>query len=244
MLAILPIVNLKEEFVAAKAIGWARALVFGAHPDDEIIGCGGTLARLAAEGTYTVVVTFTDGGTGYSKLEEANEIVAMRRAESEASAQILGIKELINLEFPTQGLINNRETYQKVVQIIRSIRPDVIFCHSNEDKHRDHQTVSALVDEARWKATENAQPDLGEPWYTPHLYFYEIHELFTHPSILIDTTGYHEKKIAALETQKSQLEVLPGVISFSQGLSQARGYLAGTQYAEAFLASNLLPQLL
>jgi LmbE family N-acetylglucosaminyl deacetylase len=230
--------------VATKSIGWSRALVFGAHPDDEIIGCGGTLARLAAEGAHTVVVTFTDGATGYSKLEEANAIVAMRRAESEAGAKVLGISELINLEFPTQALINDRETYQKVVSIIRRVRPDVIFCHYGEDKHRDHQTVSALVDEARWKATENAQPDLGEPWYTPQLYFYEIHELFTHPSILVDTTGFYDKKIAALETQKSQLEVLPGVISFCQGLSRARGYLAGTQYAEAFLASNLLPQLL
>lgn len=230
--------------MAVKPVGWSRALVFGAHPDDEIIGCGGTLARLAAEGTHTVVVTFTDGGTGYSKLEEANAIVGMRRAESEASAKILGIKELINLEFPTQALVNNRETYQKVVQIIRSVRPDVIFCHYGEDKHRDHQTVAALVDEARWKASENAQPDLGKPWYTPQLFFYEIHELFTHPSILIDTTDFFDKKIAALETQKSQLEVLPGVISFCRALSQARGYLAGTQYAEAFLASNLLPQIL
>src|SRR4051812_35283539 len=103
----------EEELVAVKPIGWSRALVFGAHPDDEIIGCGGTLARLAAEGTHTVVVTFTDGATGYSKLEEANEIVEMRRAESEASAKILGIKELINLKFPTQALPNDRETYQK-----------------------------------------------------------------------------------------------------------------------------------
>ncbi|HEX2910713.1 MAG TPA: PIG-L family deacetylase [Chloroflexia bacterium] len=230
--------------MAVKPIGWSRVLVFGAHPDDEIIGCGGTLARLAAEGAHTVVVTFTDGGTGYSKLEEANAIVNIRQSESQASAKVLGVKELINLGFPTQALVNNRETYQKVVQIIRSVRPDVIFCHYKEDKHRDHQTVAAVVDEARWKATENAQPDLGQPWYTPQLFFYEIHDLFTHPSILVDTSDFCDKKIEALETQKSQLEVLPGVISYCKSLAQARGYLAGTQYAEAFLASNLLPQLL
>lgn len=230
--------------MAVKPIGWNRVLLFGAHPDDEIIGCGGTLARLAAEGAHTVVVTFTDGATGYSKLEEANEIVKMRRSESEASAKVLGISELLNLEFPTQALINDRETYQKVVQIIRSVRPDVIFCHYGEDKHRDHQTVAALVDEARWKATENAQPDLGQPWYTQQMFFYEIHELFTHPSILVDTTEFFDKKIQALETQTSQLEVLPGVVGYCKGLSSARGYMAGTRYAEAFLASNLLPQKL
>ncbi len=230
--------------MSVKSTSWSRVLVFGAHPDDEIIGCGGTLARLAQEGARIVVVTFTDGGTGYSKLEEAPAIVAMRRAESQAAAEVLGIQENINLEFPTQGLVNDRTTYQQVVRIIRKVQPEVIFCHFGEDKHRDHRAVAALVDEARWKATENAQPDLGQPWYTPQLFFYEIHELFTHPSILVDITGCFEQKIAALETQTSQLEVLPGVISYCQGLARARGYMAGSQYAEAFLASNLLPQIL
>lgn len=230
--------------MGVKPTGWSRALVFGAHPDDEIIGCGGTLARLAAEGAHTVVVTFSDGGTGYSKLEEANDIVAMRRAESQAAAQVLGVSESINLGLPTQAVLNDRETYQRVVKVIRSVRPDVIFCHYGEDKHRDHRAVAAVVDEARWKATENAQPDLGEPWYTPQLFFYEIHDLLTHPSILVDITDYLGKKVAALQTQTSQLDVLPGVVSYCQGLGRARGYMAGSEYAEAFLASNLLPQLL
>ncbi len=229
--------------VAAK-LGWSRVLVLGAHPDDEIIGCGGTLARLAAEGAHTAVVTFTDGGTGYSKLEEANKIVEMRREEAEAAARALGLKERINLGIPTQGLVNDRETYQQVVKIIRRVRPEVILCHYGEDKHRDHRAVAAVVDEARWKASENAQPDLGPAWYTPRLFFYEIHEVFTHPSVLVDISEFIGQKIKAIETQTSQLDVLPGVISYCQSLAQTRGYLYGCAAAEAFLASNLMPQLL
>lgn len=227
-----------------RPLDWSCVLVFGAHPDDEIIGCGGTLARLAGEGARTVVVTLSNGGTGYTEKYDADTIVETRLAEQKAASRVLGVTETINLGYPSQAVVNDRDTYQKTVKIIRAVRPDVILCHWGEDKHRDHRAVAALVDEARWKASEHAQPDLGEPWYTPQLFFYEVHELFSHPSILIDVSASFERKIAALETQQSQLDVLPGVISYCRNLAQARGYLRGSSYAEAFLASNLLPQLL
>ncbi|MGQ9542310.1 MAG: PIG-L deacetylase family protein [Armatimonadota bacterium] len=220
---------------------WNRVLVFAAHPDDEIIGCGGTIARLTAEGKQVYVVTFCAGETGYATVEQRETIAQVRQAEARACDQVLGITERVILGKPTQGVANDRETYQQCVRLIRHYRPDLILTHWNEDKHRDHRAISALTDEARWKAYEHVLADFGEPWYTPELYYYEVLELFPHPSLLVDISDYLPKKLEAMQTQQSQFAVLPGVIDYIEGLAKVRGYARGARYAEAFLRSNLLP---
>jgi LmbE family N-acetylglucosaminyl deacetylase len=220
---------------------WQRVLVFAAHPDDEIIGCGGTIARWTQMGKQVFVVTFCAGETGYSTPEMKDKIAQVRRAEADACDKVLGITERVILGKPTQGVVNDRETYQECVRLIRHYRPDVILTHWNEDKHRDHRAISAVTDEARWKAYENVLADLGEPWYTPELYYYEVLELFPHPSLLIDITDTFSKKLEAMQTQQSQFAVLPGIMDYIEGLAKVRGYARATRYAEAFLRSNLLP---
>jgi len=223
--------------------GWNRILVFGAHPDDEIIGVGGTIAKLALLGKEVYVMTFAIGETGYSSVELKDKIRDLRLAEAETCNKVLGIRERIVLYKPNQGITNNRETYQECVKLIRKYRPDVIFTHWKEDKHRDHRAVWEITDEARWKASENVLADFGTHWYTPELYYYEVMELFTHPSLLIDITDTLDKKLVAMKTQTSQFPVLPGIVDYIEGLAKVRGYLRGTKYAEAFLKSNFLPAL-
>jgi LmbE family N-acetylglucosaminyl deacetylase len=221
---------------------WRRVLVFGAHIDDEILGPGGTIARLSKAGSEVFVVTFTGGtkDTGYARIDLKDKIADMRRAEAGAADAVLGIKERIFLGRPTQGVVNDVATYQECVRLIRQIKPDVIFSHWYEDKHRDHRAVAEITDEARWKAWDHVLADLGAPYYTPEFYFYELLELFPHPTILVDITDTLETKVAAMQTMTSQLEVLPNVIQYIRGVGQARGVARGTEFAEAFLRSNLL----
>lgn len=220
---------------------WHKVLVFAAHPDDEIIGCGGTIARLTAAGRQVFVVTFCAGETGYSSPEMKGTIAEVRRAEAEACDKVLHITERVILGKPTQGVVNDRDTYQQCVRLIRHYRPDVILTHWSEDKHRDHRAISAVTDEARWKAYENVLADFGEPWYTPELYYYEVLELFPHPSLLVDISEFLPKKLEAMQTQQSQFAVLPGVMEYIEGLARVRGFARNTRYAEAFLRSDLLP---
>jgi LmbE family N-acetylglucosaminyl deacetylase len=221
---------------------WRRILVFGAHIDDEIIGPGGTIARLSKAGAEVTVVTFTGGtkDTGYSRVELKDKIAQLRREEAAAADRVLGVSERIFLGRPSQGVVNDTATYQECVRLIRHYKPDVIFTHWGEDKHRDHRAVSEVTDEARWKAWDHVLADLGEPYYTPELYFYEINELFPHPTILVDISDTITIKLEAMKCATSQLDVLPGVVSFIRGVGAARGFLRGTEYAEAFLRSNLL----
>jgi len=225
-----------------------RILVFGAHSDDETIGLGGTIARLAEIGYEVIVITFCWSETGewedsgYARAEWRRSIAMMRRDEALKADEILGVRKRIGLGLAVQGVVNDRATYQRVVKIIREYRPIAIFTHFYEDKHRDHRAVSALAEEARWKAAENVLADLGKPWYTPALFFYEVTEPFTHPSHVVDITETFHKKLEAMQAFRSQLEVLPGILDYIEGLAKARGFLIGVKYAEAFLDSHLLPQ--
>jgi LmbE family N-acetylglucosaminyl deacetylase len=224
---------------------WKRVLVFGAHVDDELIGPGGTLARLSQAGAQVHVVTFTggDADTGYARPEWKGKVGALRREEAGRIDAILGIHQRTFLGYPTQNVPNDVGAYQQCVGLIRQFRPQAIFTHWIEDKHRDHRAVAALTDEARWKAAEHLMPELGQPWHTPQLFFYEIMELFPHPSLLVDISTVLPLKLDAMQAATTQLEVLPGIRNYIQGLALARGYGRGVQYAEAFLASNLLPGL-
>lgn len=219
-----------------------RALVFAAHSDDEIIGPGGTISRMAAGGCEVTVVTFTKGDTGYSTPEEKAGIVAARSRESAETKRILGIRESVNLGLPTQGVEDTKELYQDCVRLIRHYRPEVIFSHHHEDKHRDHRTISRITEEAWWKAQESVLADLGPAWRAERFFFYEIFELFTRPSLVVDISGFLEKKLEAMRAQQSQLKVVPGISGHIEGLAKVRGCLAGFVLGEAFLESNFIPR--
>lgn len=218
-----------------------RVLVFGAHPDDEIIGPGGTIARLSEEGAEVTVVTFTAGETAYSTPDMKGKVAEVRIGEARRCDEILGIDERIILGLPSQGVTNDTQTYQRCVGIIRDKRPDLILSHYHMDKHRDHRAVAEIVDEVRWKASESVLADLGEPWYCSYMLYYEVLELFTRPSFVVDITDQFERKVEAMKSQASQVEMMTGILRHVEGLAKARGFMAGTEYAEAFVLSNILP---
>ncbi len=215
-------------------------IVFAAHPDDEIIGPGGTIARLSQQGTHVVVVFFTLGGTGYANIIDKDKITKIRLQELSKSQKILGYKEHIILDQPCQGVRNDTNTYQRCIQIIRKYKPQLILTHYYEDKHRDHRAISDVTTEAWWKASENLMHDLGKPWRAPYLYYYEGGELFTHPSVVVDITKTVGKKIKAMQINTSQLAVLSGVVERVKSLAITRGWLVNTEYGEAFLRSDLM----
>ncbi|MFC1562599.1 PIG-L deacetylase family protein [candidate division KSB1 bacterium] len=218
-----------------------KVLVFCAHPDDEIIGAGGTIKKMRMKNVEVGVVTFTLGGTSYSSIEMKENMEKTREDEAKEAEKCLDIsfREILNI--PTQGIYNTKEIFQKITRLIRKHKPDIIFNHWSEDKHRDHRAISLIVDEARWKAQEDVLADLGETWFTPLIFYYEVLDLFPHPSLVIDITDTIEFKKKAITTQKSQFTVLPGILDYVDGLAKVRGLKCHTKYAEAFMVSNFYP---
>lgn len=181
---------------------YERVLVFGAHPDDELT-MAGAMAKFAAEGTEVYICIMTDGREGYPRPEMKDTIVALRRKEADACDRVIGIKKRFRPESPDMGLVNDKETLLKCVEIIRQVRPDAIFTHGPNERHRDHLNTHLISVEACWHAGEPVAAELGSSWATPHLYYYKG-VMGLRPSIRIDVTQAADKRLDAMATQVSQ----------------------------------------
>jgi len=179
-----------------------RVMVFAAHPDDEI-AMGGTMARMSHEGTRVVVVQMTDGCEGYPRLEWQDIIADMRRGEAEACNRVLGIARRYYIGAPDMGLVNDKQTLQKVIRIIRTERPEAIFLQGGAGVHRDHKATFEISLEALWHAGEPVARALGEFWKTPEVYIYKGAVTDKEP-FKVDITGYAHLVHEARATQVSQ----------------------------------------
>jgi LmbE family N-acetylglucosaminyl deacetylase len=216
-----------------------RVMVFGAHGDDEIIGPGATLYGLSQKGIEIVVVTFTNRETAYARIEDKEKAILRAEKEMAAADEILGIKERVVLGLPNQGVVNDRNNFQSCTKLIRKYRPEIIFTHVPHDNHRDHRAVAELIDEARSKAGENLSPDWGAPHTTDFVLYFEIFNMFTNPHIIAPIeNSWLEKKLEAMRSQASQLEVFPRMESHIKGLALVRGAAIGSHYGEAFRISD------
>ena len=218
-------------------------LIFEAHSDDCVIGMGGTVQKMIAEGYSPVLITFTSGDTAYSTLEEKESIVEIRKKENENALKILGITEHINWNYGCQAVENTREVHQRCIEMIRKFQPELIFTHSPIDKHRDHRAISDTVTEAWWKATEGVLADKGAPFRAEKLYYFETTELFPHPDVIIDITPYFEKKIDAMREFKSQTSVMKDLFGYVEGMAQVRSLYVPGSAGEAFVKSDFFPSL-
>ncbi len=221
----------------------SNILIFEAHADDCAIGMGGTVLYFADQGFSPILITATWGETAYTTINDKDRMADIRCAEGKIAAEILKIHTTEQLTHPCQGLQNNRETFHEMVGLIRKYQPRFIFTHNPQCSHRDHRTLSALVEEAWWKAQENVLADLGTPTRAEALYFFEVVNLFPKPSVVIDIEPYFQQKLQAVRAYKSQYNVMPGLEDYVTGLALTRGYACKTKYGEAFVASRFIPRL-
>lgn len=214
-------------------------LCVGAHPDDIEIGMGGTVAGMVRRGSAVAFLDLTDGeptphGTPHTRVEEA------RRA-----AEALGVEERITLDLPNRSLADTPEARAKVAEVIRRLRPDVMFVPFAEDAHPDHMAACALATAARFQAKYTKTDMAGEPHYVRRLYqHYAVHlRTGQTPSFVVDVTEDLDSKREALECYESQFTANPAnrhVIEMV--LDQARywGSLIGAPFGEPFASPEML----
>ncbi len=183
-------------------MNYERILVFGAHPDDEI-AMGGTMAKLSRQGAEVVVVTMTDGCEGYPSEDMRDKVVELRRQEMADCDEVLGIGRRIALGRPDMGLVNDKETLQECIRIIRDVRPDAMFTHGPHEHHRDHANTHAITVEAQWHAGQPVVAALGPSYRTPHVYYYKA-VMDRRASVVIDVSDTEHLKALARGTQVSQ----------------------------------------
>ena len=212
-----------------------RILIIAPHPDDEIIGVGGTIAKRAKAGdeVYVCIVT-----KGKSPLFNPDFIEQGRRECREADAK-LGVKETIFLDFPAVMLetIPRYELNGKVAEVVQNIKPEEVYIPHRGDMQIDHQmVVDAAMVAVRPRGDDYpkrvyAYETLSETgWNIPNV----TNEFI--PTVYENITDTYDVKMEAMSVFKSQLAPFPAARSVGaiEALAKFRGATVSVEVAEAF----------
>lgn len=226
-------------------------LAIGAHPDDVEFGCGATMAALSQAGAILHFAVATDGNRGSRQHEvEKAELVASRRDEAQAAATILGAEELIFMDQEDGNLIADLAFKEKVVRLIRKVKPDMVFSHDpswfyriGEDgrcwvNHTDHRACGSAVLDAVYPLARDLQsfPEhMGqglEPHTVPELYLFHNDE---GANFFMDISTSVDTKIASIAAHKSQIDDPEAIGAYLKDRHHKVGQKQGMDYAEAFV---------
>lgn len=127
-----------------------KVLVIAAHPDDEVLGVGGTIAKLSARGSECHLLIVTDGSSSqYRDSDHLQDIIEAKKLETKGCADQLGFKSIYYGELPDMMLDRTPHIVinQVIEKVIDDVQPDTVFTHFWGDVNRDHQEVykSTLV---------------------------------------------------------------------------------------------------
>ena len=138
-----------EQLPAADISGWASAVVLAAHPDDEVLGAGGTLSLLAASGARIRLIAVTDGEWSHQGMGDTEVLAERRTAETTAALLALGAgtAEVIRLRLPDTGLDTRQDELAAHVRDLTS-GFDVCLAPWEEDAHADHEAVGRSARQA------------------------------------------------------------------------------------------------
>lgn len=179
-------------------------LAIGAHPDDVELSCGATLAKEVSKGKKVGIIDLTRGELGTRGTAET------RDKEAFNAAKILGVQSRINMRFADGFFINDKDHQLEIIKMIRYYKPEIIICNAKDDRHIDHSKGSQLVSDACFlsglKKVETIYKDkneVQEPWRPKAVYHY-IQWKDVAPDVVVDVSGFMDKKIASVLAYKTQ----------------------------------------
>ena len=179
------------------ALAAGGVVVFSPHPDDEVIGCGGTLLEVASRGGAVTIVQVTDGSDSAAFITEPDAIRRrIRLDEAQRVAQGLGARELVCLRADNQDLRASAELAAAFRDVLVRTRPGTVFAPSFIDIHPDHQTVLRLLG--------MAMRDLPPP--LPDVALYEVWSLVPH-SVVHDVSRWMPRLEELLLEYETALKV-------------------------------------
>jgi len=220
-----------------------KVLVFAAHPDDEILGCGGTIAKHVKSGDEVGVVILAEGITSrdFTKISSLqNKELADLKIVAERANKLLGVSFLEMCGYPDQRLdsFDLLDLVKKVEAFILKFQPEVVYTHHGGDLNSDHKIVyEAVVTACRPIPGFNVKTLLffeiasSTEWQMPSSGLYFM------PNWFIDISDVLDVKLQALEIYNSEMRQFPHARS-NEGLNclaKWRGASVGVMAAEAFI---------
>lgn len=174
-----------------------EVLAIGAHPDDIEIGCSGTLAKLVSLGHSVGAADLTGGEMGTRGDRD------IRRREALAAAQIMGLSFRTCLNMPDTRVTPSPENEKTIVDLIRTVRPRILFAPMTGETHPDHTAAAELALSAWHKAGFGKYDSPLPPFRPERVVHYMLGAQFT-PSFVVDITEFIEKRRQALKAHASQ----------------------------------------
>lgn len=218
-----------------------NVLIVAAHPDDEVLGCGGTMARLAAEGASVFVLILANGLTSRVDFDPVRDaaLLAVHHERAQRAGQLLGAKEVRLGGFPDQKMdtVPLLDVTQAIEKEIARVQPEIVFTQHGGDLNQDHViTFRATLTATRPMAGGVVRQVLAyEVPSSTEWSFQQFAPAFA-PQIFYDIAPYLEKKIAAMQIYESEARAFPHPRSPEalRAGAQRRGSAVGWEAAEAF----------
>ena len=219
-------------------------LVFGAHPDDVELGCGGTVIKEVQRGKKVGIIDLTRGDLG------TRGTIETRDFETNIATNILGASIRENMNFK-DGFFKDDEAHKiALVKKIRMYRPDIIITNAISDRHPDHSRAANITVDASFLSGLEKIETSQEIWRPQAIYHY-IQFNSIAPDILVDISEQMDLKIDSVKAYKTQFynpnSQEPETIISSKGFLDSVTYRAkdlgrqsGCEYAEGFISHQLL----
>lgn len=228
-----------------------RVLVVAAHPDDEVLGCGGTAARLAQEGQEVHIAIMGEGITSRHSCRheaDANQLTDLHQ-QVHAAASKIGAKDAVHFKLPDNRLdtVPLLDVVKLVEQLVDKLKPQVIYTHHPGDLNFDHGVVHRAVLTA-------TRPMKGQ--CVREIYAFEVPSSTEwafqrvapsfHPNVFVEVTDTLEAKISALACYGTETRQFPHPRSPEalRAIATRWGSVVGCQAAEAFeLVRSIRPAI-
>jgi len=222
----------------------SKILVISAHPDDEILGCGGTVARLIKEGCKVHTLILGEGVTSRYKSRSSkrqSDITALKRQARQIN-RLLGVEKVHFRSFPDNRFdtVPLLDIVKDIEDVKREVKPDVIFTHYEKDLNIDHQVVYKAVITATRPTPEETVSEIysfevssSTEWSYPPSFM---------PDVFFDISKTIDLKLDAVKIYKSELKNYPHPRSLKGValISKYWGVRIGVDYAEAFKAVRII----
>jgi bacillithiol biosynthesis deacetylase BshB1 len=218
-------------------------LAIGAHPDDVELGCGATIAKEVHNGRKVGVIDLTRGELGTRGTAET------RKSEAAEGAKILGVALRENMGFADGFFLNDKAHQLQLIAMIRKYQPEMVLCNAIHDRHIDHGKGSQLVSDACFLSglikIETELDGKEQAQWRPKFVYHFIQWKTIEPDVVVDVTGFIDKKIEAVLAYKTQFfdpeSKAPQTPISSKNFTDSIDYrardlgrLIGTEHAEGF----------
>ena len=204
-----------------------KILAMGAHPDDMELEAGGTLAKFARKGYDVHLLILTAGG--YTDANGNTYSDNQLRNEASKASKVLGIKDVIFLDYSTKNLPAAGDIITKVDSIVDDLKPDVFISHHPFDSHQDHKAAADIMFAVtRQGRVKNVLSGSTLP-YRPNVFAFR-------PQFFVDITETIDVKLDAIRAYQTQYSKFGSeeLIERVKAMAKTHGWAMGYDYAECF----------